>query len=59
MVAIGDGENDKSMLEYAGLSIAMQGAMEGVKQAAGKVTLSNNESGVAYAIEKYVRCKIS
>lgn len=55
MAAIGDGENDKGMLEYAGLPIAMQNAMEGVKSAATKVTLSNNESGVAYAIERYMR----
>lgn len=52
--AIGDGENDKNMLRYAGLSIAMGNAMESLKGIADKVTLSNQESGVAYAIEQYM-----
>lgn len=54
IAAIGDGENDKNMLRYAGLSVAMGNAMEGLKQIAHKVTLSNRESGVAYAIERYL-----
>lgn len=54
ILAIGDGENDKGMLQYAGFGVAMKGAMEGVKKAADAVTLSNNESGVADAIRKYM-----
>ena len=54
IVAVGDGENDKNMLLYAGLGVAMQDAMENVKSCADKVTLSNNKSGVAFAIETFM-----
>lgn len=53
MVAIGDGFNDLSMIEYAGLGIAMDNAQEAVKRAANHVTASNEEDGVAQAIEKF------
>lgn len=53
MVAIGDGYNDLSMIEFAGLGIAMANAQDPVKQAADYITLSNDEDGVAAAIEKW------
>lgn len=53
-MAFGDGENDISMLAAAGLGVAMENAAEDVKAAADLVTLSNDEEGVAYSIEKYV-----
>ncbi|MED4224600.1 Cof-type HAD-IIB family hydrolase [Neobacillus cucumis] len=53
-VAIGDERNDIPMLKAAGLSIAMGNAEEEVKQHSDIVTLSNDEHGVAYAIEKYI-----
>lgn len=53
MIAIGDGFNDLSMIQYAGLSIAMENAQDVVKQAADFITLSNEEDGVAYAVEKF------
>lgn len=53
MVTIGDGFNDLSMIEYAGLGIAMDNAQEAVKQAAKHITASNEEDGVAVAIEKF------
>ncbi|MDO4163649.1 MAG: Cof-type HAD-IIB family hydrolase [Bacteroides sp.] len=52
MVAIGDGFNDLSMIQFAGMGVAMANAQEAVKQAADYVTLSNDEDGVAAAIEK-------
>lgn len=52
MVACGDGFNDLSMIQYAGMGVAMANAQEPVKKAADFVTLSNDEDGVAYAIEK-------
>lgn len=52
MVAMGDGFNDQSMIEFAGMGVAMANAQEPVKQAADYVTLSNDEDGVADAIEK-------
>lgn len=53
-MACGDSENDLSMLEAAQLAIAMENASEEVKEAADAVTASNEDNGVAAAIEKYV-----
>ncbi|WP_442601349.1 Cof-type HAD-IIB family hydrolase [Paenibacillus sp. KN14-4R] len=53
ILAIGNYYNDIEMLEFAGLGIAMDNSPEGVKEAADAVTLSNNEDGVAVALEKY------
>lgn len=54
MIAIGDGFNDLSMIEYAGLGVAMENAPSEIKQAADFVTLSNENDGVAYVIEKFI-----
>lgn len=52
MVAMGDGYNDLSMIEFAGMGVAMANAQEPVRKAADYVTLSNDEDGVAEAVEK-------
>lgn len=49
---IGDGENDLSMFEASGLSIAMGNAFEGLKEKSDYVTSSNNRDGVAKAVKK-------
>ncbi len=54
IITIGDSANDISMIEYAGLGIAMGNALETVKQKADYVTSSNNDEGVANAINKFV-----
>jgi Cof subfamily protein (haloacid dehalogenase superfamily) len=54
VICIGDGENDLSMIEYAGCGVAMANAESVVKEVAQFHTLSNNENGVAYAIEKLI-----
>ncbi|KDR96655.1 hypothetical protein SAMN02745945_00095 [Peptoclostridium litorale DSM 5388] len=54
IAAFGDNHNDISMLMEAGLSVAMGNAEEEVKKHASFVTLTNDESGVAYAIEKFI-----
>ena len=54
VMAIGDGENDIEMLDFAGLGIAMENAKDYVKEFADDVTTSNNDDGVANAIEKYI-----
>jgi len=51
--AMGDGLNDLSMIEQAGVGIAMANACEEIKEAAAYVTASCDEDGVAKAIEKY------
>lgn len=53
IMCIGDNENDISMLTYAGLGIAMGNATEEVKGVADHVTDTNNNSGVAKAINKF------
>lgn len=53
-MAIGDGNNDISMLKMAGIGVAMGNALEVVKQAADYVTDTNEESGVAKAIWHYL-----
>ncbi|MDN4075685.1 Cof-type HAD-IIB family hydrolase [Fictibacillus terranigra] len=56
-MAIGDNYNDVSMLEKAGISVAMGNAYDEIKQIAMHVTKTNDESGVAYAIENYLEEK--
>ena len=53
MVAIGDGYNDLSMIKFAGMGIAMGNAQEPVKKSADYITLTNEEDGVAVAVEKF------
>lgn len=54
IIVIGDGGNDISMFECAGLKIAMANAEKYLKEKADFITLSNNESGVAKAIQKFI-----
>lgn len=53
-LAIGDNDNDIGMITYAGVGIAMGNALESVKQCADYVTKSNDNDGVAEAIEKFI-----
>ncbi|MFS0671712.1 Cof-type HAD-IIB family hydrolase [Ornithinibacillus sp. 179-J 7C1 HS] len=53
-VAIGDESNDISMFNIAGLSVAMENASDDIKKHSDVVTLSNDNHGVAYAINNYV-----
>ncbi len=54
VIAIGDEENDISMIRAAGIGIAMGNAKPAVKAIAPYQTLSNRFDGVAAAIDKYV-----
>ena len=54
LMACGDGLNDLTMLEYAGLSVAMENACHEAKKIADVITTSNDEDGVALAVEKYI-----
>lgn len=53
-MALGDGTNDLSMIEAAGLGVAMSNAHPLVLAAANHVTVSNDENGVAKAIREFV-----
>ncbi|MGV6484069.1 sugar-phosphatase [Stenotrophomonas indicatrix] len=54
VMAIGDQENDLTMLQYAGTSVAMGNAIDAVKAVARFETATNSEDGVAQAIERFV-----
>lgn len=51
MIACGDGYNDISMIERAGLGVAMKNAEPEVLQAADYITASNDEDGIAVLLE--------
>ncbi|MEW8966741.1 Cof-type HAD-IIB family hydrolase [Exiguobacterium alkaliphilum] len=53
-IAFGDGHNDRSMLEYAGISVAMDNAVDAIKAIATDVTRSNNEEGIAHHLARYL-----
>jgi Cof subfamily protein (haloacid dehalogenase superfamily) len=54
VIAMGDNYNDMDMLQFAGMGIAMGNAPDKVKAIANEITFTNDEDGVAVAIEKYV-----
>lgn len=54
VIAIGDNINDQTMIENAGLGIAMGNSAPYIQKMANEVTLTNDENGVAAIIEKYV-----
>jgi len=53
-MAIGDQDNDISMLQAAGLGVAMGNGSEGAKAAADVLAPSVEEAGVAWALQRYV-----
>ena len=55
IIAIGDSENDVSMLKFAGLSYCMANGCEASKQAADRIAPDVTEEGVAAAIREVLR----
>lgn len=53
IMAFGDAENDREMLQYAGMGIAMQNARPKLKEVADYVTKSNDEDGVGFAVNHF------
>ncbi|WP_414839518.1 sugar-phosphatase [Carnobacterium sp. TMP28] len=54
IMAIGDNENDRDMLVFAGVGVAMGNAVEGIKAISNYITDTNELNGVATVIEKLV-----
>jgi Cof subfamily protein (haloacid dehalogenase superfamily) len=54
IICIGDNENDISMIQFAGLGVAMGNSDNSVKEVANYITSSNDEDGVARVIEKFI-----
>jgi Cof subfamily protein (haloacid dehalogenase superfamily) len=53
VLAIGDSRNDIPMLRWAGIGVAMGNALPEVRQSVQYVTASNDQDGVARAIERF------
>lgn len=54
MIACGDGYNDLSMIQFAGLGVAMENAVLPVRKVADYITDSNNDDGVGKVVEKFM-----
>lgn len=54
MIACGDSFNDMSMIEFAGLGVAMEEAVDELKKSADHVTGSNDDDGIVDVIEKFI-----
>lgn len=54
VIAIGDNANDKKMIENAGVGIIMKDSLPSIVKIADFVTESNNNEGVAIALEKFI-----
>ncbi len=53
VMAIGDNLNDREMLEFAGVAVVMGNSVPELKMLGWPVTLTNDQGGVAAAIETY------
>lgn len=55
MICCGDGFNDLTMLEFAGLGVAMANAQPVLLERADFVTKSNDEDGILHVIDHFMR----
>lgn len=54
IIAMGDGYNDVEMIAYAGLGVVVGNARREIRELADYVSRSNEESGVAEVVEKFI-----
>ena len=54
IIAFGDEMNDETMIEAAGVGVAMGNAVSKIKEIADYVTLTNDEDGIAYYLDKFL-----
>lgn len=54
IIAVGDAMNDLTMLQYAGLGVAMENAPDELKEHADFITLTNDADGVTHVIERFI-----
>ena len=54
LIACGDGYNDLTMIDYAGIGVAMANAQDIVKEHADYITLSNDEDGLVPVVDKFI-----
>ena len=55
VICCGDGFNDISMIEFAGLGVAMENAQDIVKESADYITASNDNDGIVQVIRKFMK----
>ncbi|MFD1707317.1 Cof-type HAD-IIB family hydrolase [Siminovitchia sediminis] len=55
VVAIGAGMDDRPLMEWAGLGVAMGNSPKSVQDAADWITRTNNDNGVAYMVKEHFR----
>ena len=53
-MAVGDAANDKEMVEWAGVGVAMGNATDALKTSADEIAGTNDEDGVAALVERYL-----
>ena len=53
IISFGDGQNDRSIIEYAGMGVAMGNAVQEIVDLADEVTASNEEDGIAEFLDKF------
>lgn len=58
VIAVGDGVCDVTMLQLAGMGVAMGHSQDSVKVCADYVTASNEEDGVTLAVEKLILAEV-
>lgn len=54
IICCGDGYNDVTMIEYAGVGVAMANAQDKVKEKADYITKSNDEDGIVQVIDEFI-----
>jgi len=54
LISCGDGYNDITMIQYAGLGVAMENAQAHVKSIADYITSSNDNNGILHVIERFI-----
>ena len=54
IICCGDGYNDMTMIEYAGIGVAMGNAQPALKEIADYITDTNDEDGIIKVIDKYI-----
>lgn len=57
IIAVGNAENDLTMVEYAGLGVWVDNVSPELRHRADVIVASNNEDGVAEVVEKYILCQ--
>jgi len=55
LITCGDGYNDITMIEFAGLGVAMANAQDKVKSVANYITGSNDNNGIVHVIDTFIR----